>query len=529
MALITIATLFVVGIIGNRVANSINSAVEYSEQNIVPTVEAIAAMRLAFLEIQVAMQGHITAWGEADKKEYDARITQFNALLATTIAEYEKIANNSGEKSRNLLAADRKAYGDFLTLVESVLDKSRRSEISNAKDEFMKGKPVIVRLDESLTAHAAYSKVLAAEQRESASATFSGGNTLLMFSILFGMFVLGGLSFVLNRSISKGLSGMEQTVSHVAANLDLTARVPTRRHDEIGKMGAALNRLLERLQDNLRTVAQMAVQVSQSAEDMSKASRLVASSSETQSTSATDMAANVEQLTVSINHVGDRATHTRERVADAGRRATDGEDIVIKTVGDIDAIALSVSSSAELINRLEAQSLDISSVVNVIKEVAEQTNLLALNAAIEAARAGEQGRGFAVVADEVRKLAERTGKSTHEITTTIGAMREGAQAASSSMLSAVEQVNASVTRAGGACEMIRRIGESSREAVGMVNEITDAIHEQSASSTSVAQSVERIAQMAEQTTATAHESASTAQQLNTLALEMRLITDQYKL
>ena len=305
MALVTIAILPVVGIIGNRVASSINPAVENSEKIIVPTVESIGTMRLAFLDIQVAVPGHIAAYNEGEKKELDARITASQQTFATTLADYEKIAASSGQKN--------------------------------------------------------------------------------------------------------------------------------------------------------------------------------------------------------------------------------GESVVVKTVEDIDAIALSVSSSAELINRLETQSREIASVVNVIKEVADQTNLLALNAAIEAARAGEQGRGFAVVADEVRKLAERTGNSTREITDTIDVMREGAQAASTAMMNAVEQVTASVSRASGACDMIRKIGEGSREAVGMVSEITDAIHEQSASSTSVAQSVERIAQMAEQSAAAAQGGADTAQQLNTLAQEMRMVTDQYKL
>ena len=529
MALVTIAILLVVGVIGNRVAKSINSAVEYSEKNIIPTVEAIGTMRLAFLDIQVAVPGHIAAYNEGEKKELDAHVIASQQLFEATLAEYEKVANNTGVKNRELLAADLKAYGDFRAFLAPVLEKSRNSEIGNAKELFNEGKPIIAKLNDSLVAHAAYSKVLATEQSESAGATFSDGNTLLMVSIVLGVLFLGGLSFALNRNISRGLSTVEQTVAKVEAELDLTARVPVRRDDEIGKMGVALNRLLDRLQSNLKTVAQMAEHVSQSADNMSEASRQVADSSEAQSSAASSMAAGMEQLTVSINHVGDRATHTRERVAYAGRLATDGEGVVVKTVEDIDTIASSVSSSAEIINRLESQSREIASVVNVIKEVADQTNLLALNAAIEAARAGEQGRGFAVVADEVRKLAERTGKSTREITDTIGVMRDGAQAASASMLNAVEQVTASVSRASGACDMIRKIGEGSREAVGMVSEITDAIHEQSSSSTSVAQSVERIAQMAEQSTAAAQESAHTAQQLSTLAQEMRMITDQYKL
>ena len=529
MALVTIAILLVVGIIGNRVASSINSAVENSEKIVVPTVESIGTMRLAFLDIQVAVPGHIAAYNEGEKKDLDARITASQQTFAATLDDYEKIAASSGQKNLDLLAADRKAYEDFVKFLTPVLEKSRNSEVGNAKELFNEGKPIITKLNESLVAHAAYSKELASEQSQSAAATFAGGNTLLLVSSVLGMLFLGGLSFVLNRSISRGLASMEQTVARVEAELDLTARVPVRRDDEIGKMGVALNRLLDRLQANLKTVAQMAGHLSQSADNLSEASRQVADSSEAQSSAASSMAAGVEELTVSINHVGDRATHTRERVAYAGKLATEGEGVVVKTVEDIDAIALSVSSSAELINRLETQSREIASVVNVIKEVADQTNLLALNAAIEAARAGEQGRGFAVVADEVRKLAERTGNSTREITDTISVMRDGAQAASSAMMNAVEQVTASVSRASGACDMIRKIGEGSREAVGMVSEITDAIHEQSASSTSVAQSVERIAQMAEQSTAAAQGSADTAQQLNTLAQEMRLITDQYKL
>ena len=528
MAFLAIVMLAIVGLIGKQIASSLETAADYSDKVTLPSVEAIALMRLTFLELREATQSHTTTWFGEEKKLLDARVAELKAVFTKTASDYEKLASNDAEGAK-LLAADRKAYDAYVAISDKVREISSGNRNEEAQKLLATSKAVFSALNESLTSHTAYTKNTAAASREAASRSAARNNVFAFVSILLGMFVVGGFSLAITRSINKGLSLMEETVSHVETELDLTARVPARRDDEIGKMGVVLNRLLARLQGNLQSVAKAAAELSRSSGVMAQASQQVAEASEEQSVAASSMASSIQELTVSINHVGDRASETKARAARAGALATEGESVVDSTVNDINSIAQSITASAELIHQLEAQSERITSVIQVIKDVADQTNLLALNAAIEAARAGEQGRGFAVVADEVRKLAERTGKSTQEITDTVSAMRQGAQTASSSMRNAVEQVNASVARASGAGKTIHSIGEGSRAAESMVSEIADAIHEQSTASTSVAQSVERIARMAEQSTQAATDSAGTAQRLDVLAHEMQSITDQYKL
>ena len=241
------------------------------------------------------------------------------------------------------------------------------------------------------------------------------------------------------------------------------------------------------------------------------------------------MAATVEEMTVSINHVADQAQEADRVSGESGQLALSGEQVIGQTVSDIQGIAMTVNQAAELIQGLEQHSQQISNVVVVIKEVADQTSLLALNAAIEAARAGEQGRGFAVVADEVRKLAERTSVSTHEIATTIETMRTGAENAAACMQGVVSKVALGVERAREANESIAQIGERSRQAVGMVEEIASSIKEQSAATNNIAMQIERIAQMSEESSAAAGNSADVARELDQLAGDMQRIVSAYRL
>jgi methyl-accepting chemotaxis protein len=240
------------------------------------------------------------------------------------------------------------------------------------------------------------------------------------------------------------------------------------------------------------------------------------------------MAAAIEEITVSVGHVADNAPSAQQMAVEAGGLSGQGAVAVRNAVSEMNKIADSVVRSAEVIRELGDKSAQISSIVNVIQGIAEQTNLLALNAAIEAARAGEQGRGFAVVADEVRKLAERTTTSTQQIGTMIGAIQSGTQVAVQNMEAGSAQVQEGVRLAAQAGDSMNRIELSSGNVCEAVETISSALREQNSASIQIAQSVEQIARMTEQNSAVAKESSQSAGHLERLAATLKTSVDRFK-
>jgi methyl-accepting chemotaxis protein len=341
------------------------------------------------------------------------------------------------------------------------------------------------------------------------------------------LLAVGGV--LLMRSIRRPLAEMQDTMNAVSSTLDLTHRVKRTSRDEIGVAMTAFNRLLETIQTSLLEVRDKVEAVSGSAGEMSRTAGELSQTAGYASEAASAMAATVEEVTVSINHVAERAVEADSLSRQSGEHADSGGAVIEKTVSEIDEVAVDVRDSATKIIALQAQTESIGLVVRTIKEIADQTNLLALNAAIEAARAGEQGRGFAVVADEVRKLAERTTTSTHEIETTILAVQTGADEAVSRMQDTVSRVEASVAAAREAGTAIRGIRESSTEVVARVADISSSIREQGVASNSMAQVVERVAQMSEENSAAASQTAQSSATLQQLAGEMEAAIRRYQI
>ena len=524
----SVLSLLLIGAVGLSVSNDETESIRRVNDESLSGIMKLSEARHAFMQVRVNFLMYGLSSDAAKRQALEERLNAREKKASQLLKDYENLATN--DEDRKLLADDVGSLNRFIELVNSkVLPKLRNHEDDAARDLIEQATVLSTKTQESFDAHMAFKDKQADEVAATAFAGAKQGQTITIGTILAGVIVVCTLGILMLRNIRSSLNQIQSMVNRVESEMDFTVRVKVNKQDEIGQTTSALNRLLDKLQSNLKSISTGAQSVASAASTMATTSKQVATASHQQSEAASNMAATVEEMTVSINHVADRAQEANRISSESGQLATSGERVIGQTAEDIHDIAATVEAAAELINGLEQHSQEISNVVQVIKDVADQTNLLALNAAIEAARAGEQGRGFAVVADEVRKLAERTSASTQEIATTIDSMRISAGNAVSSMQGVVGKVTQGVERAQEANESIKQIGEGSRNAVDMVEEIASAIREQGSATNNIATQVERIAQMSEESSAAAGHSADAADELDRLAIEMQHIVSTYRL
>lgn len=335
-------------------------------------------------------------------------------------------------------------------------------------------------------------------------------------------------SYLVIRRVRHGLNDSRKAAEAIASG-DLTKPLPAPSKDELGDVNAAisvmrnnLHELIATLQEGIKNLGQSSGAVSTSALQSSKVNAV-------QSELSSGMAAAMEQLSVSIDQVNEHAKEAHQVSQESSVQAMEGGQVVHAAACEMQNIAATVNHVAEKINSLEQYSSEISGITNSIREIADQTNLLALNAAIEAARAGEQGRGFAVVADEVRKLAERTAMSTNEISGMITKIQNGTKEAVEEIASGVKKVSHGVGLAREAGDSISNISTAANHAASAVDAITRAIEEQSTAARDVALRLEKIAQGTEQNNIAAAETANEAKKMAELSHTLEELARKFKI
>jgi methyl-accepting chemotaxis protein len=524
-----------------------------------PLVFLLASTLLAGWGLRMGAEGLGTARAEGDTRAmlssivadvFRVRMELGNAiitaddegrtkLLASANGYMSDITKKWASHVEHLKPAEEKEVTDKIGKdLDKFLDKAvqptlvalRRNDREAASNVLMadENRVLVTRLREDLEQLQAAEVKSSAEHLEAAVAR----TTLLSYAMLAALAVallfVGFFSQMIISSIKRPVDAMRAALVQAQRSSDLTQRVAVTGNDEISQMARAYNHLMESLQGTLNRVMGNAQEVSAAATYMAAASTQMTASARAQSESAASTAAAVEEVTVSINQVAETSRETRGVSEQACELSTQGEQSARAAAQQMHGTAESVGHSMQLIERLSQRSNEISGIVKVIRDIAEQTNLLALNAAIEAARAGEQGRGFAVVADEVRKLAERTSSSTSEISGMIDAIQGEVGAAVENLKSNNEQVAQGKSLAEEVAATLARINEGARVTMGRINEISSATSEQGTASNEIARNVEKIAQMSEETNSAITQASASAQQLEALATRLHSEVAQFK-
>jgi methyl-accepting chemotaxis protein len=459
-------------------------------------------------------------------KDNEARAEQLKTDMQTAQARYEAMIDE-GEETR-LYQAFKTAQSGYLQEQSRVVELSRQNKIDEAlvivSGEMNAQADAMAKALRALSEYNSHGVTLAAE---SASATFVNARTWVIITMVLAAIATVLLALLLTRSIVNPLNRALRSAEIVASG-DLTERIQVDGSDEPARLLAALHTMQQSLRTTIQSIADSSNQLASASEELSAVTEDSTRGLHQQNDEIEQAATAVNEMTTAVEEVARNAVITSEASRESDRTTQRGREQVQQTVNSISSLADDVTTSADQVLQLADKVRDISQVLDVIRSIAEQTNLLALNAAIEAARAGEAGRGFAVVADEVRALAHRTQQSTQEIEQMVGGIRQGTDQAVSAMQNSNQRARSTLEvakAAGGALDEIA-------VAISAINErnlvIASASEEQAQVAREVDRNLTNIRDLSLQSSAGANQTAAASQDLSRLAVELNGMVARFR-
>ncbi|MEC8450007.1 MAG: methyl-accepting chemotaxis protein [Pseudomonadota bacterium] len=415
------------------------------------------------------------------------------------------------------------AYDVSQSMVNGTADFSRLGELSAKMNQSYDG---------AIASMSQFRDAQQAAFEEAFKNTDSANTSLISTGVILAVVVtilLFGTAVPIVRGIKQSIDDVVRSLKDIAQeNGDLTVRIETKSEDEIGELVYWFNQFMDKLQGVVRDVVEASLPLSNLAQNLRGVTEETQRTIDVQQKSATNAKRAVDTMSGSVDGVAHSAAQAASDANEATTAASEGRQIVQQTVTSIQQLAENVRETADVIARLESDSNKVGSVLDVIKGIAEQTNLLALNAAIEAARAGEQGRGFAVVADEVRTLASRTQQSTEEIQSTIEQLQNAAHSAVEVMSRGTEQATSSVETANKAGSSLETITST----IGRINQMNEQIahntEDQRTVAVDIVRHVDEIHERTEQTASRSGELGSMCNELADLAQHLESIAKQFR-
>ncbi|QYJ78111.1 methyl-accepting chemotaxis protein [Shewanella acanthi] len=370
---------------------------------------------------------------------------------------------------------------------------------------------------------------VAGEEKDNVHGIYQSSISIFIIFAVLAMLISIAIGLWVNRSVMNPISDIVNKLKTVRQDSDLTVKFKTFNDDELGQISSSLTQVIEHLRGILHSIAEAASTVNQSANELSSFTQETNKRMEQQQAETEQTATAMNEMTATVAEVAQSAAAAADSAKDADNYAANGNNIVMQSINSMSQLSAQIQQTAQVIGVLSNESQNIGRVLDVIKGIAEQTNLLALNAAIEAARAGEQGRGFAVVADEVRTLAQRTQQSTQEIETMIATLQQGVKEAVNAMEEGIKQVEDANQKTNQAGFALTEIVTSVDKITELNTHIATAAEEQSSVAESINRSIIAISDIAEFSTASAVELSESVINLTKLASSMRNQVSAFRL
>ncbi|MCI3947595.1 methyl-accepting chemotaxis protein [Pseudomonas syringae] len=443
--------------------------------------------------------------------------------------DFEKNANQAIDEAVagiNTLAGN--IASDYQPLLQQAVVglKGYREAVGRYRDAQAASKAALEKMTTLGTNMLATSNDMITRQNKSRDAESDKSLTLIVSATALALVLSILAAWIITRQITTPLKETLEVVERVASG-DLSRNLRVDRKDELGMLQSTIQRMTVSLRELVGGIRDGVTQIASAAEELSAVTEQTSAGVNSQKVETDQVATAMHEMTATVQEVARNAEEASEAAVAADQQARDGERVVNEAIAQIERLAVAVGNSSEAMGALKQESSQIGSVLDVIKSVAEQTNLLALNAAIEAARAGEAGRGFAVVADEVRSLAQRTQKSTEEIEALIARLQSGTQQAATVMDSSRELSSSSVEltrRAGGSLENITRTVSAIQ---AMNQQIAAAAEQQSATAEEINRSIINVRDVSEQTSAASEETAASSVELARLGNHLQLLVSRF--
>ncbi|MFZ0523991.1 MAG: methyl-accepting chemotaxis protein [Candidatus Acidiferrales bacterium] len=449
--------------------------------------------------------------------------------LHERIASLDKIAVDSEDTDAlEVIKGTLKVYEDGFADVVAKLHSGDIKQVPQANAAMDSYKNAVARMEDTLQIEDAEHVSRMADRKQLAEATNRRTLWTLLAAVIAGVLVGGLISITITRRITRPIELVVDAMQRILHG-DLTGEeLSIASRDELGDLGRATNEMQKSLRTMIGSVSISAERIATASEEFSATAAEQAQGAVNQKDQTHQVAAAMQEMSSTVAQVAENSNKASEASRKAADTARLGGQIVEETLAKMHAIADSVGHTAKRVQELGKSSNQIGEIISVIDDIADQTNLLALNAAIEAARAGEQGRGFAVVADEVRKLAERTSKATKEITQMIQNIQTETHSAVEAMQAGTKLVELGVESTTQAGDSLHEIIKTSELVGDMILLIASASTEQSSASEEININIEQIAQIAQETAAGSQESAKAVHELSKLATNLHTIVNKFR-